>query len=311
MIRRRTAFIMGAGTSVPYGFPSGAGLMREAQRLNQDNLTFKLYGSAPADVALLLDALQRSYDSSLDALLELRADITPIGKRLMASLLLEIEYHSLARALPEDHWLGLFFQELTTGTRSLEDFARNPITIITYNYDRLLEYRLVRALSAHYGRPDKDCIATLKQIPIIHLHGDLGPLPGFAESGTVPFGPSPQGNPEIFIKSIGLASERIIIVHEARPETDEFERAREALRTADQVVMLGFGYGATNLARLEINRWKRDIDVLGTVYGLTLSRINYDVQKAFIAARNRGISVGSAQQRVRDFLDNALQIFRE
>jgi hypothetical protein len=285
--------------------------MHEARRLNIDNMTQKLYGPTQDAITPLKTALSRSYDSSLDALLELRTDITQMGKRLMASLLLEIEYHSMSRDLPDDHWLGLFFQELTSGTKSLEDFSRNPITIITYNYDRLLEHRLLGALNAHYGRPDNECIAVLKQIPIVHLHGDLGPLPGFTIGGAVPFGPSPSGDPGLFSRAIDLATERIIIVHEARPETDEFESARAALQAADQVVILGFGYGATNLARLEIGRWKRDIDVFGTVYGLTPSRIKYDVQVPFTAARNRVVNVGNTQQRVRDFLDSTLQIFRE
>jgi len=58
------------------------------------NLKDKAHARAPADVEELHAALQRTHDSSLDTLLELRSDIAPIGKRLIASLILELEFHS-------------------------------------------------------------------------------------------------------------------------------------------------------------------------------------------------------------------------
>lgn len=316
MIKCPTAFILGAGTSVPYGFLAGEALLREARRINLSNLKDKAVARAPADVEELYAALQRTHDSSLDALLELRPDITPIGKRLIASLMLELEFNSPHRyPEPKDDWLTMFFGELTSNTTCLEDFANNPVVLITYNYDRLIEYRLSRALAAHYGRSEADCIAALANIPLIHLHGDLGPLPGFAASGTVPFGPStgtvpfgpePAQRAE-FAQYVGRAAERIVIVHEAKDETADFDRARKALQSVKQVVMLGFGYGASNLSRLDIKRWPKR--VLGTVYGLTPSQIYYFVQRPFGDAQ---INVTTTQpvHGAREFLDNTLGIFR-
>jgi len=308
MIRRHTAFIMGAGTSVPYGFPSGEGLMRIAQSLSLEGLKQKLYAPDLREVALH-DALQSSYDPSLDALLELREDITPVGKRLMASLLLEIEFNSRERPLPDDHWLSLFFQELTAGTRSLEDFAGNQITVITYNYDRLLEFRLSRALRAHYGRAEEECIAVLKKIPIIHLHGDLGPLPGFAAQGTVPFGPQPDDEQRHFNRCIDRAAERIVVVHEAKDETEDFERARHAVSHAELVVLLGFGYGTTNIDRLRLAQWRHGVGILGSAFRLSVSRIAF-ARRPFQEAGHQ-INFGEPSEATRTFLDNRLRIFRD
>jgi len=153
VIRRSTVFILGAGTSKPYGFSTGEQLLREGRRLDQNNLFRKLHAPASNDAARALHtSLQRTHDSSLDALLELRPDITPIGKRLIASLMLELEFHAKDPGRypePQDDWLTLFFDELAADTADLEGFALNPVTLITYNYDRLLELRLLGALAAH------------------------------------------------------------------------------------------------------------------------------------------------------------------
>jgi len=127
VIHRPTAFILGAGTSVPYGFPSGKELLRMARGFDVANLKDKAHARAPADVEELHAALQRTHDSSLDTLLELRSDIAPIGKRLIASLILELEFHSTfpqRYPMPKDDWLTRFFGEVTSDTKCLEDFAK-------------------------------------------------------------------------------------------------------------------------------------------------------------------------------------------
>jgi hypothetical protein len=305
VIQCPTAFILGAGTSVPYGFPAGEDLLRDARSFDFNNLTTRPNTRSVPNVKELHATLQRTHDGSLDALLELRPDIAAAGKRVIASVLLEVESNSRVPQ-PKDDWLTPFFGELTSGTRCLEDFTKNPITLVTYNYDRLLEYRLSRALVAHYGRSEADCIATLKMIPIIHLHGDLGALPGFAQTDLVPFGPSPADR-AAFAEFVDVAADRIVIVHEAKDEGRTFAAARHALQSSKQVVMLGFGYGASNVSRLEIKRWPKR--VYGTVFGMTDSQIDYLIGRPF-GAVHITVSRTRSTHGTREFLDNCLDIFR-
>jgi hypothetical protein len=287
--------------------------MREVRGFDLRNLRLKLRDPALEDAsAALYLALQQSHDSSLDALLELRPDITEVGKRLIAAILLELEFHSKSSQRypePKDDWLTLFFGELTGRTTSLEDFAKNPVVLITYNYDRLIEHRLCGALMAHYGRSRDDCIRVLRQLQIIHLHGDLGPLPGFAAEGAVEFGPS-MGTEADFAAAITRAMSRIVVVHEAKDETEDFDRARKALQSADQIVMLGFGYGERNLSRLDIKRWKRAKHLWGTTYRLTPSQVAYLVARPFEAVGLRVIT-GPADYGTRQYFENNLAIFRD
>jgi len=183
MIARPTVFILGAGASVPYGFPAGAQLLHAARSLDLINLAAKLHvpSSMIDEIHALHVALSRTHDASLDALLELRPDIVALGKRLIASLMLEIEYNAALRPFPEqkDDWLTTFFGELAADTKTVDEFAAGGVSVITYNYDRVFEHRLSGAIAAHYG-PAADYMGATRKIPIIHLHGSLGPLPAFA-----------------------------------------------------------------------------------------------------------------------------------
>jgi hypothetical protein len=316
MISHPTAFILGAGASIPYGFISGEGLHRDARVMGIQNLRSKTR-SAELEPQLqeLHKALQQTHDSSLDALLELRPDIARCGKRLMASILLELEWHSPQRfPEPNADWITFLFEKLVADASSLEQFAQNLVYFITYNYDRLLEHRLAGALEAHYGRPLNECVEAMRRIHIVHLHGDLGLLPEFADvesAVVVPYGPSLNDpDPQLFTTCVNKAADRIMIVHEAQPETYEFQKARQILRGVERTVMLGFGYGATNLSRLKPEVWNAAAAIWGTVFGMSTSRIEHIVRPP-IEVGGRRLRSGLPHQGAREFLDNHHEIFSD
>lgn len=71
-------------------------------------------------------------------------------------------------------WYQYFCDKLNT---SFEEFDQNKISIITFNYDRSLEHSLFTALKNSYAKNDRDCASKLKNIPIVHVYGQLGYLP--------------------------------------------------------------------------------------------------------------------------------------
>jgi hypothetical protein len=52
-------------------------------------------------------------------------------------------------------------------------FTNNPVSFITYNYDRLLEFRLTHGLMATYGIDVRRATQVLSGIQTIHLQGTI------------------------------------------------------------------------------------------------------------------------------------------
>jgi hypothetical protein len=253
VLREPTVFILGAGASHPYGFPSGQGLLqgarvhdeetlrRELRQLNRDSLQ---------QIPAFRNALARTLEKSLDAMLEMRTDLSEVGKAFMARVLLECERSNRGRNLdPEGAW----HRELWTAisAKSLEEVSQCALTIVTFNYDRSVEYALIGALEARFKRSRSECAEALASIGPIHLHGSLGVLPEFSTPGqaSVLYGGDSQ---EVTPVNCLNAAAGIRIIHEAHPNDEAFARARDALSTAKRVVFLGFGYANQNIERLQL-----------------------------------------------------------
>lgn len=100
MITKPTVMILGAGASMPYGFPSGEGLFNQACRMPLAVLADTIWPAARHFAPPLHLAVRESLDQSLDAMLELRADLVEAGKAFMARSLLLTE--ARARESVED-----------------------------------------------------------------------------------------------------------------------------------------------------------------------------------------------------------------
>jgi hypothetical protein len=265
MITRPTVLLLGAGASAPYGFPTGTGLRDrickvDASGLSTAQASLVQAGYAQEEVQGFINQLRNSGRVSVDAFLEHRPDLLRIGKAAIAAALLPFERPD---ALFEDlelngRWYAHLLEQLDA-PRS--DWHKNRLTIITYNYDRSLEYFLTRALARSFDVPDADAPALLSALPIIHLHGQLGSLADVDHGGR-PF------SPEITARRLEIAAAGIQIVSEANPDTHDFRTARAALADAGRTFILGFAYNRTNLDRLgraafPEGRWR-----VGSCYGM-------------------------------------------
>lgn len=235
---------------MPYGFPSGQGLLRHARTYPAPQLADQVRPSPRTSVPALQRALKGTLATSIDAMLETRPDIVDVGKAFMARRLLSCE-RNLRDGVGESD--GRWYETLWAACdlRSLEAFRATPLTVITYNYDRSLEFALVRSLEETFRAPERDCANALDCIGPIHLHGRLGILPSFTDSPelTVPFGGGPE---QVTDHECLTAAQAIKIVHEPTPQDEAFIRARDALSAADRVMFLGFGYAHQNMERLQL-----------------------------------------------------------
>ena len=274
MISKPTVLVLGAGASQKYGFPSGTELKNQVVRTlsGEGSSLFERYsgmGYNEQEVRRFRDALKQSGVPSVDAFLEHRQEFLGIGKTAIAEILIPYENENKLFGASED-WYGFLLDRLNT---PFDRFQENQITILTFNYDRSLEWYIFKALQARYGMNNLDAINLLKKLRTIHLYGTLGGLPwenGRAYQPSIEWPkPNVTYGPEIKFDII-LASNKIKIIHEGILQDQEFTRALEALSAAKRIVFLGFGYNKVNVERLRPKEWRSLQDpVLGSAFGLT------------------------------------------
>ena len=286
MIKIPTVFIVGAGASKPYGFPIGRELVTLIcnNLINDQSRYFKqLYDLEHynrSDILGFRNQLLYSGKGSVDAFLEHRKNCIQIGKYAIAQVL--IEFEDSQKLFVKGDWYQYLYEKLNT---SFEEFDQNKIGIITFNYDRSIEHYLFKALKNSYGKSDEECASKIKNIPIIHVHGQLGYLPWQDK-------PAREYKRESrdVINAISIAASGIRIIHEdINVNEDElFIAAHSLLRGAERIYFLGFGYNETNVKRLSIPRGKF---LQGTSYNLENAEIQ-DVNRIFQPYGYNNILVG-------------------
>jgi hypothetical protein len=316
MIRKPTVLVLGAGASIPYGYPSGAGLVKEIfQNIgsNEWRLIYDAFGIEESEVNSFRAELLQSQKPSIDAFLEHRTEYMKVGKVAIALSLLSKENPDvlLDFDIRDKGIYHFLFNSLTT---SWEEFKQNKFTIVTFNYDRSLEHFLFSALKHSYNKSDLDVAEAIQRIPIIHVHGSLGPLPWQASDGIDYYPLFSRGDgPYEFGKRIKVASENIVIVSEAQPQSKEFDFAHKQIKEAERIYFLGFGYYRTNLERLGL----KDLEIMdytlidsNNIENITDVRFDYEGFRAHTTYKNlepvsynvkyyrgSGLGLGAAQMR--------------
>jgi hypothetical protein len=178
MGRNNIVLILGAGSSIPYGFPSGRDLIfdivqRVGRNAKSDSKRILLQvGFSQDEIDSFSDELIGSNQPSIDAFLENRREYIEVGKAAIAATLIPREVPDyLTRRQTEQRWYEYLYQQL--GAQQIE-FPKHRSSIITFNYDRSLEYFLYNSIKHSYGTSDEETLALFKSIPKVHIYGQLG-----------------------------------------------------------------------------------------------------------------------------------------
>jgi hypothetical protein len=92
-----------------------------------------------------------------------------------------------APTVRDNDWIQYLLGLMSEGAHDVDEFAlKNPVTFVTYNYDRLIEHKMMNHLRAKWRAPNENLLTVLQRIPVIHLHGRLGTITPRSEH--VPFG---------------------------------------------------------------------------------------------------------------------------
>jgi hypothetical protein len=268
MIKRRTLFILGAGASMPYGFPSGAALKEwlcDAPKRASGQLLQEHFGTPERAIVHFANTLRASGQSSIDSFLARRLDFTEIGKLCIAAELCRCEVpKELQRLQNPDHWYALLWEALQRDAERLEDIRTNTIKIVTFNYDRSLEFFLFEAIKHTFGVNDDLALAALDSLPIIHAYGSTGQFSAEKKMGYRTF-----DHEDLSAYSLRTAAQSIRVIPESREGDPAFQEAQKAVIWCQTLCFLGFGFDFLNLARLNIPSALKDRGANGLPWILT------------------------------------------
>lgn len=236
-----------------------------------------------------IKTIQHSGYTSVDWFLEDNPKYIRTGKAAVSACL--IPFENPARLFPPqataEHWYELLVNIMAS---PIEEFRNNELSVITFNYDRSLEFYFLKVLETRLNSLEK-AVELLSTFKIVHVHGSLGKLPEISRSGR-PY------DHIVSSESIEKSANEIIIVGEVADDNESFEEARALLSTAKRIIFLGFGFHPESVRRLGIfdEPWdeekRNNINVGGTSRNIPLhiwNNIYENILNGNFPARRRSI----------------------
>jgi hypothetical protein len=240
---QNVVFVLGAGASCPYGFPSGKDL-RE-QIIDHHVADCENYLSGKRIQGLIPAALEKAnqfvktFDKaptkSIDLFLAWNPEFSEDGRRAIVFRILAAErasgfgQHSRER---DQDWYSWLFMQMTDELVKKDDYSRfseNDLSIITFNYDRSLEHFLYESLSNSFnGIAREKVIEQLNHITICHVFEPVAPLEWQGQPNAISYGT------DFKQVSIDVLAKNIRIIHD-KAENPRLREARNLLSKADRV----------------------------------------------------------------------------
>jgi|CXWL01.1.fsa_nt_gi hypothetical protein len=270
MIKKNTVFVLGAGASCDFGYPTGEQLKQKVIEILLNSRIKKVfeegYGIRPGMSELIgsfVQDLKKDQSSTIDRfLLKNPPDYKNFGRAAIAQAIMECEEESLLFRL-DKNWYYEIYKIIDSSHPNLLKLNQNKLKIVTFNYDRSLEHYLYRKFIGDYGaQRENEIIQQLNQIPIIHIHGKVNSLPWqegqrrrYQKGGFIP---------EIFdlAKDIKLPGDN----------PNDVDRAKVIIQDAEKIYFIGFGYDEQNLQQLDLNLFTPDKHIFGTCLGFSVVR---------------------------------------
>jgi hypothetical protein len=322
LINKKTVFVLGAGASCPYGYPSGSELRRlilyNAGSFSggflDSYMSFKSDDLDPSKKIVKLRQIElfiqtfKGAVKSIDVFIANNPKSAPTGKYIIAFEIFRAEQESLFREEAQsekerlkehdnkkyvrgragfqgDDWYSYLFKRITdglVGRDALPDFSNGNLSFITFNYDRSLEYFFYDSLRCLYYEVPED--------RIIQTLKQLKILHVYGQIAPLKWqNPSDYVDykPQINESILQNAANKIRTIYEEK-ENPELTEAKNLLRQADQIFFLGFGFAQENMEALGLpGLISEDCLILGTVLGLEPKEIN-DIRDQIVKGLKHG-----------------------
>jgi hypothetical protein len=256
-------FVLGAGSSMPYGFPDGRRLIVATANYieKQTNDLIILFSHkynqkvVRKECESLSQKLKDPYVNSIDRLLANHQDnhiYMEIGEYSLLSVIADYEKKFVSGKLFKEQpttdnmygyrfnqvrdWMEhLFFKMFEYANHNLSVFREIPFYFASFNYDRLFVYKLALAIHANYPLKLEESLKIANsycQDHLVHVHGSVGDII------SKPFG-----------DVIDPSDFSIKLVHQELTDTDK-RILKDWFIKVSEVVFLGFGYHKENVNKL-------------------------------------------------------------
>ncbi len=274
MITKPTVLILGAGASAPYKFPTGRELVDRICKLHptyvrtfrdgdQSSIDFPYHPAfqGPA-LGQFQNALRMAVPPSIDSFLSSNPQFAVIGRPAIAAVLIPCEdLGTLLNVSRNEDWYLYLRDQMGNEKDEFLESADN-LSIITFNYDRSLEYYFHARLTAYHGDQG---INMVRRMRIVHVYGQLG-TPDFLLNGA---GTMRSYKSQLDHVEIERSIAEIKIISDYQEDSAEFRTARDWIASARTVCFLGFGYDPKNLERLQLDKCFRGRRIFGSAKGFT------------------------------------------
>jgi hypothetical protein len=294
MINENVLFIIGAGASVDYGFPSGEKLINDIiSKLDDGNFGEDLYGTFPTSkkqIRSFREHIEAARLESIDLWLRRNPSYSQIGRICIADEILKCE-REYTRV---NGWFESFWRKMVNGIHSFNELCNSPpnnILFITFNYDRMIEKLYYDALNATFfeqisqiNNKEANILRIIgPKSAIRHVYGKCGELEWQAKDNksVCKFGGELSGG------NLVEVANNISFLGQNNKNTDYYKLISNF--RPKKIFFLGFGFGEENL---ELLSKREDFDIIlsdekeiyGTSIGLSQKRINdikEDISKRF------------------------------
>jgi hypothetical protein len=293
MLEKPTIILTGAGASNCYGFPIGYKLLVEIYTLLKEVVESgnnNIYLKPDGKNFYSIEEIKEIYEQvkaleklgSIDAIIEelMYSGGDDEAKRnlkyevILRECIVDIisRYQDLKKLITNrDGWYEVLYQKLIKDCKSLDDLLRNDLTVITFNYERSLEFYLYNRLIQD-GYSNEDASKFLKTLNFVHLYNTWGE-PEFlfwGERDTACYDYQKYTDPDSIRQIAARFSLMPTVINRknssavAEPFSEEFNYSIEKIKSVKRVFLLGINLNSNiNMERLA---FPHNIESYATVY---------------------------------------------
>lgn len=294
MIKEKTVFVLGAGASHPYGYPTGLELREEICFHFASDITAyfneqypsRQRGPATWQAEKFAETFFKSSTKSIDLFLARNPEFMARGKYSILFRIFTAEQKSRFREQMENKtqdWYSYLFERLTEDLVKKDDyslFCEKEVSFVTFNYDRSLEQFLYESLLNSFdGIGTMKIVEQLNRCRVIHVFGQIAGLDWQDLRSKIEYGR------DVNLVDVAQLTKNLRIIYEEE-DNPELEESRKLISNARRIFFLGFGYAKENLEILKIpERLSKEQKIYGTALNFTKKEIQ-DIHSIFPSRSN-------------------------